>query len=66
MHERNACMYTYVCMCMRAVDQRIFAIGGYDGTQYQRTVEVLDTRMGGWNMAAPLRVARAYMGAAVI
>lgn len=48
-----------ICFCR-------YAIGGYNGDDFIRTVEVFDPRRGVWTITEPMNETRGYSAAAVI
>lgn len=47
-------------------DNNIYVMGGYDGTNRLRSVEVYDPHLDSWSRASNMNVARAGCGAAVV
>ncbi|KAL2926638.1 Influenza virus NS1A-binding protein [Bienertia sinuspersici] len=48
------------------MNEKLYAIGGYDGTQMVPTVEVFEPRVGSWMMLEPMKYARGYMGSVTL
>ncbi|KAK7851717.1 b2 protein [Quercus suber] len=48
------------------LNEKLYAIGGYDGANELSSVEVLDPRVGFWMKGEPMKETRKYAGAVVI
>ena len=56
-------------LCRRRADAmvtKIFAVGGFDGTNRLSSVECFDPSTGQWSGVAAMSTARSYFGAAVV
>lgn len=51
---------------MAALNQYIYVVGGYDGSQQLASVERYDTERDVWQQAAPIRVARSALSLTVL
>ena len=48
------------------VDGKLYAVGGFDGTNRLSSVECFDPSTGQWSGVAAMSTARSYFGAAVV
>ncbi|KAH9617271.1 hypothetical protein KSS87_011307 [Heliosperma pusillum] len=46
------------CHSLTVLNEKLYAIGGYDGTQMVPTVEMFEPRTGSWTMSKPMTYAR--------
>lgn len=53
-------------LCSVALGTKVYAIGGYDGSQRLNSVECFDTVTQSWTNAVPMRHRRGLAGAAIL
>ncbi|KAL8542384.1 hypothetical protein ACS0TY_003305 [Phlomoides rotata] len=54
------------CLSIVTMNEKIYTLGGFDGTTMVPSVEVYDPRLGTWMPGEPMNYAREYSVAAVL
>ncbi|XP_028075011.1 kelch-like protein 12 [Camellia sinensis] len=54
------------CHSLTMLNEKLYALGGFNGSNMVSTIEIFDPRLGSWMMGEPMNDPRGYSGAVVI
>ncbi|KOM25234.1 hypothetical protein LR48_Vigan62s001100 [Vigna angularis] len=54
------------CHCSVVLNEKLYALGGFDGKKMVQSIELFDPRLGAWIMGEPMIHPRGYCAAVVV